>query len=372
MSAAIEIRDLTKRFGKVTALNRLSLTVEPGEFLVLLGPSGCGKTTLLRCLAGLEEPDEGEITIGGNVVCSSHRGIAVPPGNRGLGMVFQSYALWPHMRVNENIGLGLRAHKISREETQERVDRVLQDLALDDLGERYPSELSGGQQQRVALARLLVTKPSVFLMDEPLSNLDARLRVDMRSELKRLHRDSHATTVFVTHDQTEAMTLASLVGVISEGRIQQLASPGEIYRQPANIFVANFIGLTSGSGTFHIPQVIFEEILVYLDSQGVDVTRGYGTGPSRKLELVQKGLSLLEIPNYIFHNIKRGYYLFPNVNNLYDVLHENKQPIWHNRPLNKLVKFWKERYGIPRSKRVTKWMLFDSNDYFKTIKKEIY
>lgn len=136
--------------------------------------------------------------------------------------------------------------------------------------------------------------------------------------------------------------------------------------------VANFIGLTSGSGTFHIPQVIFEEILVYLDSQGVDVTRGYGTGPSRKLELVQKGLSLLEIPNYIFHNIKRGYYLFPNVNNLYDVLHENKQPIWHNRPLNKLVKFWKERYGIPRSKRVTKWMLFDSNDYFKTIKKEIY
>ena len=209
----------------------------------MLGPSGCGKTTLLRCLAGLEEPDEGEIAIGDNVVFSRRRGIEVPPGKRQVGMVFQSYALWPHMKVKENIGFGLTVQKIPRAETRARVAQVLRDLAMDGLGERYPSEISGGQQQRVALARLLATKPPVFLMDEPLSNLDARLRTDMRSELKRLHRDSGATTVYVTHDQTEAMTMSSVVVVMNEGRIQQVAPPREVYRQPANLFVADFIGM---------------------------------------------------------------------------------------------------------------------------------
>ena len=243
MGAAIEIRDLTKTFGKVTAVDRLTLSIEPGEFLVLLGPSGCGKTTLLRCLAGLEVPDEGEIAIDGNVVFSSYRGIAVPAGRRKVGMVFQSYALWPHMKVKENIGFGLRVQKVSRQETEERVASVLRDLAMDGLGERYPSELSGGQQQRVALARLLATRPPVFLMDEPLSNLDARLRMDMRSELKRLHHASRATTVYVTHDQTEALTMASLVAVMNEGRVQQMAPPADLYRQPASVFVADFIGM---------------------------------------------------------------------------------------------------------------------------------
>ena len=243
MEATIEIRDLTKRFGKVAALDRLSLTVEQGEFLVLLGPSGCGKTTLLRCLAGLEAPDEGEISIGGDVVFSAPRGISVAPGSRRVGMVFQSYALWPHMKVKDNIGFGLRVQKLSRQEVESRVNTVLDDLAMDGLGERYPSQLSGGQQQRVALARLLATRPSVFLMDEPLSNLDARLRMDMRSELKRLHHDTGATTVYVTHDQSEAMTMASVVVVMNEGRIQQVAPPGQIYRQPANVFVAGFIGM---------------------------------------------------------------------------------------------------------------------------------
>jgi len=243
MEATIEIRDLTKRFGKVVALDQLSLTIGQGEFLVLLGPSGCGKTTLLRSLAGLETPDEGEISIRENVVFSAPRGISVAPGDRQVGMVFQSYALWPHMKVKDNIGFGLRVKKIPSQEVEARVTTVLDDMAMEGLGERYPSQLSGGQQQRVALARLLATRPPVFLMDEPLSNLDARLRIDMRSELKRLHHDTGATTVYVTHDQSEAMTMASVVVVMNEGRIQQMAPPDEIYRQPANIFVAGFIGM---------------------------------------------------------------------------------------------------------------------------------
>ena len=243
MRPSLEIRDLTKRFGRVTALDRLNLTIDEGEFLVLLGPSGCGKSTLLRSIAGLEMPDEGEIIINGQEVFSARRGIVVRPGRRQVGMVFQSYALWPHMNVYDNIGFGLRLKKISRKETRQRVDHVLEELSMDGLGGRYPSELSGGQQQRVALARLLATKPPVFLMDEPLSNLDARLRLDMRSELKRLHHDSGATTVYVTHDQTEAMTMASLVVVMKEGRIQQVGTPREVYGQPANLFVAEFVGM---------------------------------------------------------------------------------------------------------------------------------
>ncbi len=243
MGLSIDIRDLSKSFGKVVALDHVNINIDSGEFIVLLGPSGCGKTTLLRCIAGLEKPDRGEIVIGEKMVFSSARGIIVPPGKRQVGMVFQSYALWPHMVVNENIGFGLRLQKIPRAETQQRVDQVLENMGMDGLGKRYPSELSGGQQQRVALARLLATKPPVFLMDEPLSNLDARLRLDMRSELKRLHHDAGVTTIYVTHDQTEAMTMASCVVVMKDGLIQQVASPGEIYHKPANLFVAEFVGM---------------------------------------------------------------------------------------------------------------------------------
>jgi multiple sugar transport system ATP-binding protein len=243
MSATIEIRKLTKRYGDVLALDNLSLTVQAGEFLVLLGPSGCGKTTLLRALSGLETPDEGEIVIDGKVVFSADRGVRVPPGQRRIGMVFQSYALWPHMKVKDNIGFGLRVQKVPQHEVETRVDKILTDLSMGGLGERYPSELSGGQQQRIALARLLATKPPVFLMDEPLSNLDARLRLDMRAELKRFHHDADSTTVFVTHDQTEAMTMASQIVIMNKGRIQQAAAPLDIYRYPANVFVAEFIGM---------------------------------------------------------------------------------------------------------------------------------
>jgi len=243
MGVAIEIRNLSKTYGKVAALNRVNLLIEPGEFLVLLGPSGCGKTTLLRCIAGLETPDDGEIIIGDQTVFAADRGIAVPSGKRQVGMVFQSYALWPHMTVYENIGFGLWLQKFSAKEAQKQMDAVLQDLGMEGLGKRYPSELSGGQQQRVAVARLLATKPPVFLMDEPLSNLDARLRLDMRSELKRLHYRLGVTTVYVTHDQTEAMTMANRVVVMNAGQIQQIDEPRTIYHKPASLFVAEFVGM---------------------------------------------------------------------------------------------------------------------------------
>lgn len=243
MGVAIEIKGLTKRFGQVVAVDNQNLRVQEGEFLALLGPSGCGKTTLLRCIAGLEEPEEGEIVIGDHVVFSSEKGVSVSAGKRRVGMVFQSYALWPHMTVYDNVGFGLQLKRIAKDEVRDSVDQVLDDLDMEGLGERYPSELSGGQQQRVALARLLATKPAVFLMDEPLSNLDARLRLDMRSELKRLHYDSGATTVYVTHDQTEALTMASRVAVMQLGKIEQVGSPTEIYRRPANLFVAEFVGM---------------------------------------------------------------------------------------------------------------------------------
>lgn len=241
--AKIIIRNLTKRYGEATALDNVSLEIEPGEFLVLLGPSGCGKTTLLRCLAGLETPDKGQIIIGDNVVFDNSKKINIAPGKRELGMVFQSYALWPHMTVYDNLKFGLDVLKAPKNEASDRLDKVLGDVGLSDLAGRYPSELSGGQQQRVALARLLVTQPNVFLMDEPLSNLDARLRMDMRVELKRFQAETGSTTVYVTHDQTEAMTMSTRVVVMKNGTIEQVSSPQKLYRHPKTTFVADFIGM---------------------------------------------------------------------------------------------------------------------------------
>ena len=217
----IKIQKLTKRYGDMLALNDVSLTIESGEFLILLGPSGCGKTTLLRCIAGLEIPDEGQIIIGDKVVFSSEKNIFIPPGDRNLGMVFQSYALWPHMTVRDNMKFGLDVMKMPVQQADKRLAKVLTDLGMSELRDRYPSELSGGQQQRVALGRLLAAEPAVFLMDEPLSNLDARLRMDMRVELKKFQASTGSTTVYVTHDQTEAMTMATRVVVMKNGNIQR-------------------------------------------------------------------------------------------------------------------------------------------------------
>ncbi len=242
MSTTITIKNLSKHFGNVAAVNNVSLTIDSGSFLTLLGPSGCGKTTLLRCVAGLEDPDGGEIYIGEKLVFSHSKGVSVAAGQRELGMVFQNYALWPHMKVDKNIAFALEIQKLGKEEMQKRIQESLAEVKMDGFEDRYPREMSGGQQQRIALARMLAYRPKVFLMDEPLSNLDARLRMDMRAELKRLHFSSGATTIYVTHDQVEALTMSSCVAVMKEGVFQQVDTPDRIYRFPANLFVADFIG----------------------------------------------------------------------------------------------------------------------------------
>jgi len=242
MATTIHIKNLSKHFGKVAAVNNVSLDIEPGSFLTLLGPSGCGKTTLLRCIAGLEDPDGGEIYIGDKLVFSYEKGISIPSGKRELGLVFQNYALWPHMKVYKNMTFALEIQKLPKEEMDKRVKESLAEVKMEGYEDRYPREMSGGQQQRIALARMLAYRPKVFLMDEPLSNLDARLRMDMRSELKRLHHVSGATTIYVTHDQVEALTMSTNIAVMKEGVIQQLDSPDRVYHFPANLFVADFIG----------------------------------------------------------------------------------------------------------------------------------
>jgi len=242
MSTTITIKNLSKHFGKVVALDNVSLVIEPEKFVTLLGPSGCGKTTLLRCVAGLEDPDGGEIYIGNKLVFSHPKGISLPPGQRELGLVFQNYALWPHMKVDKNITFALEIQKMPKAEMEKRVKESLKEVQMEGYEDRYPREMSGGQQQRIALARMLAYRPKVFLMDEPLSNLDARLRMDMRAELKRLHHISGATTIYVTHDQVEALTMSSNIAVMKLGVIQQFDTPDKIYHYPANLFVADFIG----------------------------------------------------------------------------------------------------------------------------------
>jgi len=236
---SVEFRNVSKDFGGACVVDDLSLEIRDGEFVVLLGPSGCGKTTTLRMLAGLETVTSGEIYIGGERVND------VPTQHRDLAMVFQSYALYPHMTIAENIGYPLRVRKIEKNERADRVNRVAAMLEIESLLDRKPRQLSGGERQRVALARAIVREPRAYLMDEPLSNLDARLRVQMRGELKRLQHQLGTTTIYVTHDQAEAMTLASRVAVMRKGRLQQFDTPMNIYNEPANRFVAEFVGSPS-------------------------------------------------------------------------------------------------------------------------------
>jgi iron(III) transport system ATP-binding protein len=238
--ASVELRDLTKRFGSVTVVDNVSLRMDHGQLVCLLGPSGCGKTTTLRLIAGFLEPSGGEIRVGDRLVSSAAR--TLPPEQRKMSMIFQSYALWPHMTVTENIVYGLRLRKLDRDVIARKLKAILQTTKLEILAERYPGELSGGQQQRVALARALVVEPETLLLDEPLSNLDANLREEMRFEIRRLHDQYRYTTVYVTHDQSEAMTTADLIAVMNGGRIDQLGTPEDIYDQPQSEFVARFIG----------------------------------------------------------------------------------------------------------------------------------
>ena len=238
----IVLEHVTKRFDKFVAVDDLNMVIEDRDFVTLLGPSGCGKTTTLRMIAGLETPTEGRITIGDRVVFDAEKGINIAPGKRDIGFLFQNYALWPHMTVYQNIAFGLQNLKWKRDKIRARVDEMLALLKIEQFEKRYPSELSGGQQQRVAIARTLAPSPKVLFMDEPLSNLDAKLRLEMRTELKRLHANTDSTFVYVTHDQLEAMTLATKVCLMDTGVLQQYDPPLTVYNKPNNLFVADFVG----------------------------------------------------------------------------------------------------------------------------------
>ena len=238
--AAVDLKGVTKHYSDTVAVDAIDLHVREGKLVCLLGPSGCGKTTILRLIAGFMPLDAGEIRVGDRVMSSPGR--TIRPEQRGMSMVFQSYALWPHMNVAQNVGYGLKLRRLPQSDIARRSDAILAATKLSALAQRYPAELSGGQQQRVALARALVVEPEILLLDEPLSNLDANLREEMRFEIRRLHDTFRYTTVYVTHDQTEAMTAADLIVVMNAGRVEQAASPSEIYERPASRFVASFIG----------------------------------------------------------------------------------------------------------------------------------
>ncbi len=235
----IDIQNATKRFGSMAAVSEVNLAIQDGELFTLLGPSGCGKTTLLRLIAGFYRPDEGEILFDGQDVSD------VPPSDRGIGMVFQNFALWPHMTVFENVAYGLTLRKISGADIKSRVDAVFANVKLSGFGDRYPGQLSGGQQQRVALARALVLNPKLLLLDEPLSNLDAKVRVQVRQEIRKLQKELAITTMYVTHDQEEALTLSDRIAVFNQGKVIQVGPPKELYERPESRFVGDFIGINN-------------------------------------------------------------------------------------------------------------------------------
>ena len=238
----IVLKNIDKFYGSNHVLKNLNLTVNDGEFMTLLGPSGCGKTTTLRVIAGLEKPQNGTIEMDGHLVVNANELYFEDPGKRGMNLVFQSYALWPHMTVFQNVAFVLNVQKVPKEETKRRVMDALERMRIEQYADRYPSELSGGQQQRVAIARAIVSQPKVLLLDEPLSNLDAKLRIDMRSEIKRLHHEMGTTIVYVTHDQVEALTMSTRIAIFFEGELEQVAAPMDLYQNPISLRVADFIG----------------------------------------------------------------------------------------------------------------------------------
>ena len=291
--AGIRVEKVSKRFGKVEALKGVDLEVRDQEFLVLLGPSGCGKTTLLRIVAGLEAPTSGEVYIG------ERRVTHLPPRLRGIAMVFQNYAIFPHLTVYENVAFGLRMKRRPEEEIRRKVGEVAALLHIEELLDRYPAQLSGGQRQRVAVARALAVEPEVLLMDEPLSNLDALLRLEMRAELKRLLKETRTTTLYVTHDQVEAMSLADRIAVMRQGEIVQLGTPTEIYHAPADTFVGGFIGnppmnfLRAGAlggrvvlEGFAVPSPVEGEVLLGVRPEDLRVSKEQAEGAFRARVLV--------------------------------------------------------------------------------------
>jgi iron(III) transport system ATP-binding protein len=277
----LELAGLTKRFGEVVSVDAIDLAVERSEFVCLLGPSGCGKTTTLRMIAGFLEPDAGEIRVGGKVI--SAPGSVVPPERRNMGMIFQSYAVWPHMTVHQNVAYGLKMQKVPPAERQRRTDEMLKAAQLSAMAQRYPAELSGGQQQRVALSRALAASPDILLLDEPLSNLDANLRGEMRFEIRRLHEQFRNTSIYVTHDQVEAMTMADRIVVMSAGRIEQIGTPEEVYERPRSRFVARFIGASNVIDAKHL-----EGNRVEVAGHTLDIGEGEFAGPGREMAFCVK------------------------------------------------------------------------------------
>jgi len=287
--ASLELARLTKRYGDVASVDGIDLEVAHGEFVCLLGPSGCGKTTTLRLIAGLAEPDDGEVRVNGRVMSSART--VVPPEQRNMSMIFQSYAVWPHMTVRENVAYGLKLKALAAEEKQARVAKLLEATRLAALPDRYPSELSGGQQQRVALARALTPKPDILLLDEPLSNLDANLRAEMRFEIRRLHDQFQYTSVYVTHDQVEAMTMADRIVVMNAGRIEQIGSPEEVYERPCSAFVARFIG---GSNVLSVRHVV--DRTVEIGGHALEVGQGEFAGAGKMMAICVKTHDLELLP----------------------------------------------------------------------------
>jgi ABC-type Fe3+/spermidine/putrescine transport system ATPase subunit len=283
------LRNLSRVFGDFTAVDGLSLSLRDGELVSLLGPSGCGKTTTLRMIAGFITPSQGTIELNGRVISSPQS--SLPPEKRGMSMIFQSYAIWPNMTVEENVAFGLKLRKVNAVDAKKRVDTILDTVQLKALRDRYPAELSGGQQQRVALARAIVVNPAVLLLDEPLSNLDANLREEMRFEIRRLHDEFNMTMVYVTHDQAEAMVTSDRIAVMNKGRIEQLDAPFELYRNPRTRFVAGFIGRTNfltgarrddavDFGGFQLPAralagdgALPQEVQISIRPQGIQLSR---------------------------------------------------------------------------------------------------
>ena len=260
----LALRNVSRTFGSVTAVDDFSLALAQGEFVSLLGPSGCGKTTTLRMIAGFLDPTRGTIEMDGQLISSP--GSSLPPEKRGMSMIFQSYAIWPNMTVAENVAFGLQVRRVSRAETRTKVEHILDVVQMRHLRDRYPSELSGGQQQRVALARAIVVQPAVLLLDEPLSNLDANLREEMRYEIRRLHDEFHITTVYVTHDQAEAMVTSDRIAVMNQGRVEQVDEPRALYARPRTRFVAGFIGRTNFlDGEVRDGEVVFDRFAIRLE-----------------------------------------------------------------------------------------------------------
>lgn len=273
----IELKNIDKFYGKNHVLKDLNLTIEDGDFMTLLGPSGCGKTTTLRVVSGLEKPQNGFIYMDGKEIVNAAEAYYAPPSQRNLNLVFQSYALWPHMTVFENVSFGLKIKKTPSAEIEKMVASALDRMQIGQYAKRYPTELSGGQQQRVAIARAIVSEPRLLLLDEPLSNLDAKLRVDMRSELKRLHHETGSTIIYVTHDQVEALTMSTRIALFREGELVQVDKPLELYNNPVNLYTADFIGN---------PSINFVEATGTVSASGLEVD-----GPAGKLSFPKEDMT---------------------------------------------------------------------------------